>query len=87
MSLYYYDGSRSNSIRFGKPARSVRVLLVSLRPAGRCRCGPSTFWLGTQLVNAGCNVIALSRKGAPAHEGSWTKSVKWVKGNALVREA
>lgn len=38
-----------------------------------------------QLVDAGCNVIALSRKGAPAKEESWVKSVKWVKGNALVR--
>lgn len=41
---------------------------------------------GAQLVDAGCNVIALSRKGAPANGGSWTKSVKWVEGNALVRE-
>ncbi|CAM9185828.1 unnamed protein product [Scytosiphon promiscuus] len=37
----------------------------------------------SQLVAAGCNVIALSRKGAPENGGSWTKSVKWVKGNAL----
>ncbi|CAM9615304.1 unnamed protein product [Ascophyllum nodosum] len=36
-----------------------------------------------QLVAAGCNVIALSRNGAPEDGGSWTKSVKWVKGNAL----
>ncbi|CAM9505046.1 unnamed protein product [Ectocarpus sp. 4 AP-2014] len=37
----------------------------------------------SQLVAAGCNVIALSRKGAPANGGSWVKSVKWVEGNAL----
>lgn len=39
---------------------------------------------GPQLVDAGCNVIALSRKGAPANAPSWAKSVKWVEGNALV---
>eukprot|EP00903_Cladosiphon_okamuranus_P015044 g13918.t1 len=37
----------------------------------------------SQLVDAGCNVIALSRKGPPANGGSWAKSVKWVEGNAL----
>lgn len=38
-----------------------------------------------QLVEAGCTVIGLSRKGAPEKGGEWTKSVKWVKANAVVR--
>ena len=43
-------------------------------------------WLGwtDQLLDAGCNVIALSRNGAPEKAESWTKGVKWVEGNALV---
>ncbi|CAN0003804.1 unnamed protein product [Laminaria digitata] len=36
-----------------------------------------------QLVAAGCNVIALSRKGAPEKGGEWTKSVKWIEANAV----
>lgn len=37
-----------------------------------------------QLVEEGCNVIALSRSGTPERGESWFKSVKWVQGNALV---
>lgn len=63
-----------------------------------CRCAVDVYtWIDAhcfsfhvpsflQLVEAGCNVIALSRNGAPVDGGSWVNSVKWVEANALVRE-
>ena len=54
------------------------------RASRRCLLLLAMGGAGPQLVDAGCNVIALSRKGAPANAPSWAKSVKWVEGNALV---
>lgn len=60
------------------------IRYISLVSPSFRACFSAWLCCAPQLVDAGCNVIALSRKGAPENGGSWVKTVKWVKGNALV---